>query len=477
MEGPLNKLTRRSPGWAIVAALSAAGLTSAFMFTLVVPLQAELPVLLNTSRENTSWVVTVTLLVSAVVTPIAGRLGDMYGKRRVVIGLLAGLVLGSVIAAFSTSIVGMILGRALQGFGMGVMPLGIAILRDVLRPARLGSAVALMSATMGVGAALGMPFAAFIAENFEWHLLFWLAASLGAATGAFVWWIVPEDTLISGGRLDVPGVIGLAVGLTGILLFVSRGAEWGWGSVPTISSIVVGVLTLVFWVFYELRVANPLVDLRVAARPAVLFTNLAAIGMGFAMFSSNVSFPQLLEMPPGSGVGFGLTMVQAAVCIMPAGLIMMLLSPLSGFLERTIGPRPLFTIGAVATVCAYVFVLLWSSEVWQIVVANALIGVGIAFTFAAMPMIIMGAVPAEKTGVSNGLNALFRSIGTSSAAAVVGAVLAAGSVEVDGRMLPTHEAFQTSFWIAIAAASIATVLTLFIPRKPPMERRPAVRRS
>ncbi|WP_374107092.1 MFS transporter [Microbacterium sp. G2-8] len=472
--GSRQQLTRRSPGWAIVAALAFAGLSSAFMFTLVVPLQAELPELLNAPREDTTWVVTITLLVAAVATPISGRLGDMYGKRRVIMYLLAALILGSLVAALSTSILGVIIGRGLQGITTGVIPLGIAIMRDVLPPAKLGTAVAFMSATMGVGGAIGMPFAAFIAENYDWHALFWVSLGLGVVGAAAIWFVVPEDTLLSPGRLDLLGAFGLAVGLTGLLLYVSRGADWGWGSPWAIGSLTIGVIALLAWGAYQLRTRDPLVDLRVAARPAVLLTNLAAIGMGFALFGSNVSFPQLLEMPTETGVGFGLTMMEAALCIAPSGLIMMVLSPLSGQLERIFGPRPLFTIGTASIVVAYVFVLLWSTEVWHIVVANGIIGVGIAFSFAAMPMIIMRSVPNDETGVSNGLNALFRSVGTSSASAVMGGVLAAMSVDRDGHAMPTSEAFATCFWIAIAAAAVATALTFFIPRSTPDAERAAV---
>ncbi len=470
-----RRLTRTAPGWAVVAALSFSGLSSAFMFTLVVPLQGELPVLLDAAREDTSWVVTITLLVAAVATPISGRLGDMYGKRRVIFALLAALIVGSIVAALSTSILGVIVGRGLQGITTGVIPLGIAIMRDVLPPARLSTAVALMSATMGVGGAVGMPLAALIAETADWHALFWMSAGLGAACVVATWFVVPEDTLRSPGRLDLIGAAGLAVGLTGLLLYVSRGAEWGWGSPLALGSAIIGVLTLLAWGVYQLRTQDPLVDLRVAARPPVLLTNLAAIGMGFALFGSNVTFPQLLELPVGSGPGFGLSMLEAAICIMPAGLIMMFLSPLSGLLERTFGPRPLFTVGTASIVAAYVFVLVWSSEVWHIVVANAIIGVGIAFSFAAMPMIIMRSVPADETGVSNGLNALFRSVGTSSASAVMGGVLAAMSVSRDGRAIPTAEAFTTCFWIAISAAAVATVLTLFIPKRPSEEPHASIR--
>lgn len=443
------------------------------MFTLVVPLQAELPQLLNASREDTTWVVTITLLVAAVATPISGRLGDMYGKRRVVIALLAILILGSVIAAVSGSIIGVIIGRALQGAVTGVVPLGIAIMRDVLPPERLGTAVALMSATMGVGGAIGMPVAALLAQNADWHMLFWLAAVLGVVGLALVLAVIPEDVLRSPGRLDVLGAIGLAIGLTGLLLFVSRGAQWGWTAPITLACIIGGLMVLLVWGWYQLRTKDPLLDLRVAARPAVLFTNIAAIGMGFALFASNVTFPQMLEAPSIGG-GFGLDMVAASLVIMPAGLVMMVISPLSGWLERTVGPRPLFTVGATAIVLAYVFVLLWSSEVWHVLVANLLIGVGIGFTFAAMPMIIMRSVPANETGASNGLNALFRSVGTSSASAVMGGVLAAMSIEIDGVAVPTRAAFEVCFWLAIAAGVIAVVLSLFIPKQRSTEQHPSL---
>lgn len=470
----MRDLTRRAPGWAIVAALASAGLTSAFMYTLVVPLQGELPELLHASREDTAWVVTITLLVAAMATPISGRLGDMYGKRRVVLVLLVALIVGSLVAALSSSVLGVIIGRGLQGITTGVIPLGIAIMRDVLPPARLGTAVALMSATMGVGGAVGMPVAALIAENADWHALFWMSAGLGVLCIAAIFFVVPEDTLRSPGRLDFAGAIGLAIGLTGLLLYVSRGSDWGWASPLALGSLAVGVIALLVWGAYQLRARDPLVDLRVAARPSVLLTNLAAIGMGFALFASNVTFPQLLEMPGDTGVGFGLTMIEAALCIMPSGLIMMVLSPLSGLLERVFGPRPLFTIGTFSIVVAYVFVLVWSSEVWHIVVANAIIGVGIAFSFAAMPMIIMRSVPSNETGVSNGLNALFRSVGTSSASAVMGGVLAAMSVTAGGRAIPTADAFAVCFWISIVAAVVATVLTFFIPKPCAEEKRPSL---
>ncbi|MEI3845717.1 MULTISPECIES: MFS transporter [unclassified Microbacterium] len=459
---------------AIVAVLAIAGLASSFMFTLVVPIQSKLPELLDASREDTAWVVTSTLLAAAVMTPIAGRLGDMYGKRRIVLVLLALLVVGSVIAAASTGIIGVIIGRTLQGAVTGVVPLGISILRDVLHEDRVDSAIALISATLGVGGALGLPISALITERSDWHVLFWVSAALGAVVFALVLWIVPVSALRTGGRFDYVGTAGLAVGLLGVLLAISRGNEWGWTSPATLVSGLGGLLVLLVWGWYELRIAEPLLDLRVAARRPVLLTNITSIAFGFSLFASNVVYPQMLELPATVG-GFGLSLVAASLVVMPAGLVMMVLSPFSGRLARTMGPKLLLVLGAIALVLTYGFTLLFASEVWQILVANIGIGFGIGFGYAAMPMLIMRSVPQSETGASNGLNALFRSLGTSTAAAVVGAVLATYVVDLDGVAVPGPAAFQVSFLLGGAAAVVALLVALFIPRHhSPQERHPSL---
>lgn len=291
------------------------------MFTLVVPIQTRLPDLLHANRDDTAWVVTATLLAAAVITPIAGRLGDMYGKRRIVLVLLATLVVGSVVAAVSTGLIWLIVGRALQGAVTGVIPLGISILRDVLHEDRVDPAIALISATLGVGGALGLPISALVTENADWHALFWTAAVLGAVVFVLVLLVVPVSVLRTAGRFDYAGALGLAVGLLGILLAISRGDAWGWGSASTLGCGVGGVAVLLVWGWYELRIPEPLLDLRVAARRPVLLTNIASVAMGFSLFSSNVSYPQLLELP--APTGFGLTLLAASLVIMPSGLVMM----------------------------------------------------------------------------------------------------------------------------------------------------------
>jgi len=460
---------------AIVAVLAFAGLCSSFMFTLMVPIQSKLPELLNASREDTAWVVTSTLLAAAVITPISGRLGDMYGKRRIVLVLVAVMVVGSVVAALSPGIIGIIVGRTLQGAIVGVVPLGISIMRDVLHEDRVDSAIAFMSATLGVGGALGLPISALVTERSDWHVLFWMAAALGAAVFVLVLWIVPVSVLRTAGRFDFVGAAGLAVGLIGILLAISRGNEWGWGSPAVLAFGLGGLVVLLAWGWYELRISEPLLDLRVAARPAVLLTNIASVAMGFSLFASNVVYPQMLELPLATGAGFGLSLLAASLIIMPSGLVMMLLSPVAGRIASRTGPKLLLLLGALSLIAAYGFTLLFSSEVWHILVANILIGAGIGFGYASMPMLIMRSVPQSETGASNGLNALFRSLGTSTAAAVIGAVLATYSVNFEGLQVPTTTGFTLSLILGGAAALVALVVALFIPAKrAPQERHPSL---
>ena len=449
---------------AIVAVLATAGLCSSFMFTLMVPIQSKLPELLDASREDTAWVVTSTLLAAAVITPIAGRLGDMYGKRRVVLALVAVMILGSVIAALSPGIIGIIVGRTLQGAIVGVVPLGISIMRDVLHADRVDAAIAFMSATLGVGGALGLPISALVTERSDWHHLFWMAAGLGIVVFVLVLWIVPVSVLRTAGRFDFVGAAGLAVGLIGILLAISRGNEWGWDSPPVLAFGLGGLGILLLWGWFELRIDEPLLDLRVAARPAVLLTNIASVAMGFALFASNVVYPQMLELPVETG-GFGLSLLAASLVVMPSGLVMMALSPLSGRIAQRTGPKLLLLLGALSLIAAYGFTLAFSTEVWHLLVANILIGAGIGFGYASMPMLIMRSVPQSETGASNGLNALFRSLGTSTAAAVIGAVLATSSTEFDGVPVPTSAGFTLSLILGGAAAIIALVVAVFIPTR------------
>ncbi|MYS41002.1 MFS transporter [Streptomyces sp. SID5998] len=450
---------------AIVAVLAFGGIVVSLMQTLVIPIVAELPTLLHAAASDTAWVVTATLLAAAVATPVMGRLGDMYGKRRMLLVSLGMLVIGSATAALSDSLVPMIVGRALQGLASGVIPLGISIMRDELPAERLGSATAMMSASLGVGGALGLPAAAVIADNFDWHVLFWASAAMGVVAAVLVLVLVPESKVRSGGRFDAVGAAGMAAGLMCLLLAISKGADWGWGSATTLGLFAAAVVILLAWGFFELRVEAPLVDLRTTARRQVLVTNLASIAIGFAMFSMSLVIPQLLQLPTQTGYGLGKSLLVSGLVMAPSGLVMMAVAPVSAAVSRTRGPKVTLMIGALIVAAGYGLNIALMDQLWHFVLASCVIGAGIGFTYGAMPTLIMGAVPASETGAANSLNTLMRSIGTSTASAVAGVVLAHMTTAFGPYALPSENGFRTVLALGAGAALLGFVVASFIPRQ------------
>jgi len=442
----------------IVATLAFAGMGGSFMQTILIPIQGELPRLLDAPAGDTAWVITATLLAGSVCTPIAGKLGDMFGKRKVAIALMLLLILGSLVCLFSSGLMPLILGRTLQGAGMGVIPLGISMLRDVVEPLKLGTSIALVSGTLGVGGAIGLPLSAVVTQNFDWHMLFVMAAVISSISLALIVIVVPKSNVRAGGRIDFLGAIGLAIGLVGLLLAVSQGNRWGWTSTPTLASIAIGLVAFAAWSWHELRVTNPLVDLRVSARPAVLLTNLASIAMGFALFSSSVAFPQLLGLPVAVG-GLGIELLSASLVLMPAGLAMLAMSPISGRIARRMGSRPLLIAGALVIAFAYAICIVVPLNLWLIAIINTIIGIGIGLGYAAMPSLIMAAVPRSETAAANGINALMRSLGTTSAAAIVGAILAGAAAAGN-----PAGSFGIVFILGLLAAALCAAIGCFIPK-------------
>lgn len=451
----------------IVAIGCMCGIVVALSQTLIIPLIPSLPALLHTSAGNASWAVTATLLTAAVATPVAGRLGDMYGKRRMLLVCMGFLLVGSVVSALATGLVMMVVGRALQGMAMGAVALGISVLRDELPPDKVGTGVARMSATMGIGGAVGLPLAAFVADKASWQMLFWLIAGLAAACAVAVMIMVPESPVRTPGRFDFVGAFGLGAALVMLLLAITKGGDWGWSSGLTLGLIAGSLVVFALWGTWELRRSSPLVDLRVSAAPQVLFTNTASVAVGFAMYGMSLIPVQILMAPHQVGYGLGLSMTEAGLVLAPSGLMMYLTSSIGARLSASRGPRISLGVGIAVMAAGYVSLLILRSQVWELTVATALIGAGIGIAYAAMPALIMGAVPLTETAAANGLNALMRSVGTSLSSAVVAVVLAHSVVRLGPVSLPAESAFTLALLISLAACGLALGLTALIPSRRP----------
>ncbi|MFD9681836.1 MFS transporter [Rhodococcus sp. NPDC059969] len=448
----------------LVGVLAFIGIVAALMQTLVVPLIADLPKLLNTTASNASWVVTSTLLAGAVATPIAGRLGDLYGKRQMILICTIPLIVGSVICATASSLVPMVIGRGLQGICVSLIPLGISALRDLLPPERLNSAIALMSSSMGIGSALGLPIAAAVAENASWRVLFWGSAAFSVLILILTWFFVPPTPIHkAGGRFDLIGAVGLTVGLISLLLAVSKGGSWGWTSGITVGLFVTTIIVLLAWIWFERRTDDPLVDLRVTAKPQVLLTNIASIATGFAMYAQFLIIPQLLQLPESTGYGMGQSMLAMGLWMAPPGFVMMAVSPLGARLSAVRGPKFTLITGALVLALGYGSSMLLMGSTWGLVIVACIANAGISLAYGSMPALIMGAVPPSATAAANSFNTLMRSIGMSVCAAVIGVVLAQMTIQTNGHPLPSEAGFRTCLMIGCGVALIAAAIALSIP--------------
>ncbi len=455
----------------MIGVLAACGLAVSLMQTLVVPLLPQFPRLLDSTPTTATWLVTSTLVAGAVCAPVLGRLGDMYGKRRMLLLALALVAVGSALGAAAPDIGTLIVARVLQGASLGVVPLGISIMHDLLPAERVGSGVALMSSSLGIGGAVGLPITGLVAEHASWRWLFAGATVVGILLLGSVARTVRESPDRPGGRFDLPGTLGLTAALVALLLAISKGSEWRWNSPAVLGLLAFSLAAFLGWGRWELRSRSPLVNLRVSARPAVLWTNVASVLIGFSMFAGFLVNTQILQAPVAAGYGFGLSLVLAGVVLLPIGGAMAVFSPVSARISGRFGARTTLVLGTGVLLVGNLGLAALPASIALVMLASTVTAAGAALSYSALPLLIMDAVPSTETAAANSLNTLMRMLGTSSCSAVAAAVAGGLVVVVDGRELPAAGAYTTVFLVAAGAALAAAVIAAATPAPAPARER------
>jgi len=455
---------RRAGATVVVTVLAVATLSCALMQTVIIPLIPQLPTLLDVTPDQASWLVTATLITGAISLPTISRLADMFGKRRMILLCLAALFVGSMLSVFATSLTVQIVARSLQGFSFALVPATFSILRDELPRERLTMAVALISATLGLGGAIGLPVAGIVFNLWGWHAVFWLAGGLALLTAVAVILVIPESPVRAGGRFDLLGALLLSGALLALLVAITNGNNWGWLSLTTVGLLAVSLLLFVAWFPWELRTTDPLVDLRTSSARPVLLVNIAALLAGIAMFGNMISTTQLLQEPEATGYGFGLTVLQAGVAFLPIGLIFVVFAPLAGALSRICGPELTLILGCSVMFVGYVSRIWLMGSPAQVVVGACIVAIGMTTTLSTLAVIIMKSVPLDETAAANGLNTLARTAGFAVASAAVTAVLASATTTVGGVDLPTQAAYVGLFVLGACASLGAGLAAFAIPR-------------
>jgi MFS family permease len=395
-----------------------------------------------------------------VLTPIFARLGDMVGKRKILIVVLSILLIGTVVAALAPNLGVLIVARALQGAAGAVMPLSIGIVRDELPRDKVSVTIGLLSAIFGIGAGVGIVAAGPIVENLDWHWLFWLPGILVVIALVGVIFGMPESPVRKPGRLDLAGTAILTVSLVSLLLAISEGQNWGWDSFGTIGLLALGAVALVAFVLVELRVKSPLIDVRLFKIRGVWTAHVVALVFGFAMFGTFVLVPTLLQLPSALGYGFGKSVSEAGLFLLPTVLMMIVLGPVAGILIRKVGPKVPMLLGGIFVTAAFILPALAHGEIWQVVVSGLLTGAGIGLALASTSNAIIESVPANQTGEAISANTIARTIGSSIGTAVIAALI---SSNVSPQGAPLDDAFTIGFWACAAVAVLAIIATLAAP--------------
>jgi predicted MFS family arabinose efflux permease len=441
----------------LVLALALGVTTLSLLQSLVVPVLGTIARQLDISAGAAGWVLTANLLAAAVLTPVLGRLGDLRGERPVILGILVAVALGTLLAIVSSSLPLLLAGRILQGASYGLFPLSISVLRRELPAARLSVAMSVVSSTLAVGGVAGLVATGLLAgDGADYRRPFWIGLGVTLLSLLLSYRLLPRRTVDGSGGVDWWGAITLGAGLVLVLLPVSQGQDWGWGSPAVLGCLTSAVVVLTCWVLLEQRIREPLVRPGMLADRRTIVPNVAGLMTGIALFASFLAVLQYVQAPPDvTGYGFDASVLEASVIyLLPGGVAGIAVAPFAGRLVTRLGALPTLIAGATCGATGFVLLAFLKSQPWQVVVAGLLTQLAVTLAYAALPALVVQAVSEEETGVANAVNSIARSVGQALGSTVAVMLIAAGFDPATG--FPREIAF-TQVALVGAFASIAVV--------------------
>jgi MFS family permease len=444
----------------VTVALSLACLGFSVMQSLLVPALPSLQRAFHASTETVTWTLTAFLLTASVATPISGRLGDMFGKTRVLLIVLVISSVGAVISALAPSLLMVTVGRAIQGVGYGVFPLSYSIVRDEFPPAKVPGNIGILSGILGVGGGVSILLSGVVVTYLSWHWLFWISAiELVAATLA-VAAFVPESPIRTPGRINWRAAVLLSAALTVLMLDLSQAATWGWLSWQFVGLLAVATGLAAWWIRTEMRSPEPLIDVDLLRQRPMWSVNAATVSFGFGMFGAFVLIPQFVQTPKVAGFGFGASVLQSGLFVLPLPTTMLVVSLLSGRIARRFGFRLPVLWGACVCAVAYLLMALFHRHPYQILLEAILQGAGVGLAFAGLANLVVEGAPRDKTGMAGGMNTVMRSVGSALGAQITATVIAATVVAG----LPRESGFTTAFLIMAGVTVVCFFVCLLIPK-------------
>ena len=450
----------------ILAVLSLAAVTYAVLSSAVIPALTTFQHSLHASETGVTWLLTGFLLSASVGTAIIGKLGDMYGKQRLLVWTLLTLAAGTLLAALSASLPVLIVARVIQGVAGGIFPLAFGIARDEFPADRVAGSIGLMSAILGVGGGLGLVVGGLIDEHLNWHWLFWIPLPIMVAAAVCAWRFIPESPVRSPGRVNWTAAALMSAGLSAVLIGIAQTSVWGWTGPKTLALLGFGLAACAAWILVELHSGNPLIDMTMMRVRGVWTANLAAFLVGGGLYAWFLLLPQLAQLPRSTGFGYGASVVIAGLYLLPCAIGMGTLGSLAGRVERRFGSRRALVAGAAVSAVACGWLTFTSRHPYDLLVSSLLLGIGIGLAFAALGNLIVQAVPPQQTGVASGMNTVLRTLGGALGGQIAATFVAASTV----RGLPAQTGFTATFGMATVFLTACAAVALLVPAPAPPAR-------
>jgi EmrB/QacA subfamily drug resistance transporter len=451
---------RRTHYWVTFAVLAVAVSSYTLMQSLTIPVLAEIEEVFDTDQNTVTWVLTAYLLSASVFTPIVGRLGDTYGKQRLLVISLFALALGSLVAALAPTIGVLIIARIIQGVGGGVLPLAFGIIRDEFPLAKIGGAISVVSSLLAVGFGTGIVLAGPMTSGLGFRWLFWLPFIVTAVAAVVAVLVVPESPMRTPGRIAILPALLLSGWLVALLLALSQAPKWGWGDPAVIGLLAAAAVLVLAWIKVELTVDVPLIDMKMMRLPGVWTTNLVALLLGVGMYASFGFIPQFNQTPSANGYGFGSTITESGLILLPSAVMTFLTGLVAAPIARRVGPKTVVVFGSALGAAGMFLMAAFHDETWQVAVSNAVTGTGIGLAFACLAGLIVAAVTPEQTGVASGMNANIRTIGGSIGTAVMASIVTAHFLPSG---FPKEVGYTAGFLVLGGALLVGALAGLLIP--------------
>ncbi|MFF4902706.1 MFS transporter [Streptomyces sp. NPDC001068] len=450
-------------GRALVPVLVYLSSVVAVISSLGAPLIPTIATADHVSLSQAQWSLTITLLVGTVATPAMGRLGDGPLRHATILGALWVVLIGNVVAALPVGFVWLLVGRAMQGAGLGLIPLAIATARDSLPAARSRPAIALLSVTVVSGVGLGYPLTGLIAEHLGFRASFWFGAAVSGMALAAAVIILPGTRHLTRHRLDLVGA-GLFGGLlAGLLLVLSEGESWGWTSPGLLVLAAASLVCLAVWIVFELRTSGPLVDLRQLRNRVVLTAAVVGLIAGLGMYLLVSLVTRLAQTPEGPGHGFGASIVVTGLILLPFSVASLLASKVVPLVAHHASWRLALPLSCVLILAALLMFGLARARLWELFVVMGIAGLGVGSVFALVPTLVVSAVPAREIGSAIGFNQVLRYVGFTTGSALSAVVLESHTTA--GSALPAPGGYGVAAALGVVICAAAVLIAVVLPRQ------------